>query len=123
MTFADYLRIHYRLEPCDVVPSESPGYWRKIEACGGRVGGCGNEVHFSFGSEGPMHHTIHFYDDDRDPGTGQFVSPYRTWRAAAAQCGSTTVHQISSLLEIAGVSGRPVLDVLSDLRELEAALR
>jgi hypothetical protein len=123
VTFAEYLRLYYRLEPGDVVPCSSPGYWRKLEPCGGLHGGCGNPVHHSFGSEGPIFHTIHYYDNDRDPDTGRYASPYRTWRAAAAQCGSTTVHEISSLLEIAGVAGRPVLDMEGSLRALEAALR
>lgn len=100
--FRRYLWLHYRITPEEVVPAESPGYWRKIEPCAGLGGGCGSPVHQSFGSEGPIFHTIHYYDDDRDPDTGQFASPYRTWRAAAERCGSTTVHEISSLLELAG---------------------
>jgi hypothetical protein len=96
--FAHDLRWNFRLEPGDVVPTDTPGYWRKLEACEGRYGGCGNPVHHGVGSEGPIFHTIHYYDSDRDE-RGRFRSPYRTWRAASARCMSTTVHQISSLLD------------------------
>lgn len=101
MTFAEYLWRNYRLEPSDVVPTDSPGYWRKLEPCGGLAGGCPSPLHQTVFNEGPTFHTIHFYDDDRDA-DGRFASPYRTWQAAATSCGSTTVHQINSLLELAG---------------------
>lgn len=97
--FARYLRIHYRLELADVIPTESPGYWRLLEACGGRDGGCHNPIHGTLFNEGPTFHTIRFTDSDRDE-HGRWASPYRTWRAASAQAGETTVHQVRSLLEI-----------------------
>lgn len=100
--FRRYLWLHYKLTPEDVVPSDSPGYWRMLEPCGGLAGGCKSPLHQTVFNEGPIFHTIHFYDDNRDPDTGRYVSPHRTWLAATERCGSTTVHEISSLLELAG---------------------
>lgn len=78
--FALHLRLHYRLRPADVEPTNVPGYWQKVEACGP---GCRNELHSVVGCAGPVRHTVYYADPGRDF-AGRFISPYRTWRAQRA---------------------------------------
>lgn len=80
---ADWLHRHYGARPEDFEPTATPGYWQRREACGGRAGGCRNELHFTFfRCAGPVHHTVHYRDAGVDRATGRFASPYRTWREA-----------------------------------------
>lgn len=75
--FAEHLRLYYRLRPEEVEPTSSPGYWQRLEPCAGR-GGCRSELHSTVGNEGPVRHTVSYFDPDREG--GRFASPYRTWR-------------------------------------------
>lgn len=80
-----YLSIHHRrsgLTPNDLEPTDTPGYWRILQPCGGRPV-CHNALHGTLFNEGPVQHTISYFDPQRDQ-RGRFTSPYRTWQEARA---------------------------------------
>lgn len=56
----------------ELITTAVPGYWRRNTAC---RGDCGE------GHTAPMFHTYCFTDTRRDPKTGRWVTPYRTWQA------------------------------------------
>lgn len=72
-------RYQIRLE--DAIPTETPGYWRKVKPCGGWADGCRAPLHTYLWNDAPTHHTLDYYDDNRDD-RGRFASPYRTWKLA-----------------------------------------
>jgi len=98
---ADWLRRHYGARPEDFEPTNTPGYWQRRDACGGRAGGCGNELHSVLFQDGPVRHTVHYRDPGADPATGRFTSPYRTWRAARERF--VRADAVSTRIEDAGV--------------------
>ena len=67
----------------EVVATATPGYWQKRDVCGGLAGGCRHPLHACLGNEGPVRHTMRYYDNPRDE-LGRFASPHRTWRRARA---------------------------------------
>ena len=77
--FAWHLHSRYGLTPADVEPDEVPGFWRTRQPCAGVAGGCRAAIHGTLGNQGPMRHTIRYFDPNRDE-RGRFTSPYRTWR-------------------------------------------
>lgn len=58
--------------------SDVPGYWRRLETCGGAHGGCHEPIHGFMFNEGGIRHTASYFDPPRV--RGRFVSPTRTWR-------------------------------------------
>jgi len=86
--FATGLRRNYRLEPDQVAPIRTAGYWQALEPCRRRCSagrdGCG------------LRHTYCYLDDQRGP-NGRWSSPYRTWQAArAAQAQAQAVSEPGS---------------------------
>jgi len=69
--------------------ADTPGYWRRKRPCGG-LGQCrSTAAHSGWGWEGPILHSASYFDDDtRDPATGRFRSPYRTWRELREEAAS-----------------------------------
>lgn len=79
--FEWHLHSRHHLELDDVEPTETPGYWRIKEPCGGRAGGCREPLHTFLFNDEPTHHTVSYFDHYRDV-RGRWTSPYRTWQAA-----------------------------------------
>ena len=79
-----YFQSHYRASLDDVTITETPGYWDRKTLCGGR-GVCRAPIHDYLFTKGPMRHTLIYFDPGRDPVTGRFASPTRTWRALRAE--------------------------------------
>jgi hypothetical protein len=75
-----YLRVHFpKLTVDDLEITDTKGYWRIKKPCGGRVGGCTNMIHTTLFNEGPIQHTISYYDSWKSK-DGRFKSIYETWR-------------------------------------------
>lgn len=64
-----HFRLIYRRSLDEYEISDIPGYWRLREPCT-RCAPPARE----------HRHTASYYDDSKDPASGQFVSPYQTWR-------------------------------------------
>jgi len=74
-------RLHHRVESLDEVRrTKTPGYWERCEPCGGRAGGCRHPLHQCMFNEGPVRHTLSYFDPPRDE-RGRWASPTRTWDA------------------------------------------
>lgn len=76
-----HFRLYYRRPLDEYEITDTPGYWQRKEPCGGR-GNCSSvEAHMSWGWENGFRHTATYYDPQtRDPATGRWLSPHRTWR-------------------------------------------
>lgn len=76
-----HMRTYYRTSLAALEISDTPGYWQHREPCGGR-GICPSSAsHSAWGWEGPFRHTVTYFDQEtRDPATGRWLSPHRTWR-------------------------------------------
>ena len=75
-----HFRLHYNSELTEYEITDTPGYWRKLQPCTGR-GTCRSMMsHGALGWEGPARHTAIYFDPPRDPETGRWASPYRTWQ-------------------------------------------
>lgn len=79
--FARFLKAYHRLAPDQVVPTESPGYWRLLVPCGREEHRC-CPGWGTASTRPPYFHTINYTDGWKDDKTGRFVSIYRTWLAA-----------------------------------------
>lgn len=71
-------RQRYRSSISEFAISDVPGYWRHLVPCGGASGGCREPVHGCVFSEGPIYHTVSYFDVPRI--RGRFASPTRTWK-------------------------------------------
>ncbi len=60
--------------------TSTPGYWEKLEPCGG-AGECPSPLHWCFGCKGPVRHTVSFAEWGVRDKRGRFVSPHRAWKA------------------------------------------
>lgn len=75
-----HFRTHYGRGLDEYELTDTPGYWRRLEPCGGRGKCTSVEYHASMFCEKPVRHTGSYYDGGRDPVTGRWLSPYRTWQ-------------------------------------------
>lgn len=64
--------VYRQSDAADLVPTSVPGYWEHKTPC---PGGCMPMAHRQ-----PMQHTISFFDAQRDRQSGQWRTPYQTWR-------------------------------------------
>ena len=69
---------HPTVQPEDLEPTATPGYWRTRVACSGRDG-CDHPMHTALLSEDGVHHTIQFAEYGRRE-NGKFVAPHRAWQ-------------------------------------------
>jgi len=77
----NYLKLYHRnITIDDLEITDTKGYWRIKKPCGGLKGGCRNQIHTTLFNEGPIQHTISYFDNTRDS-NGRFTSPYKTWNA------------------------------------------
>lgn len=67
----------YRTTLADVDITDTPGYWKRREPCGGR-GACREPIHGTLFNEGGIRHTLSYFDPVRDE-YGRFRSTTRTW--------------------------------------------
>lgn len=74
----DYFQTMYRCTLDDVVITSTPSYWEKQVPCGGQ-GFCRHPLHGFLFNEGPIRHTVSYFDRRRDK-QGRFVSPTHSWR-------------------------------------------
>lgn len=74
-----HFRFYYRAAMEDVAITDTPGYWKYKQSCGGR-GVCPAPIHACLFNEGPIRHTLSYFDPGRDPRTGRWQSTTRTWR-------------------------------------------
>ena len=81
MTFESTLRIRYGLNPEDVEPTSTPGWWRIKEPCGGIEGGCRAPMHVYMFCGSPARHTVYYAEHGERDERGRWVRPYRVWEA------------------------------------------
>lgn len=74
-----HFRLRYGVQSLDEVRSTKvPGYWERVAPCGGLRGGCREPVHGFLFNEGPIRHTMNYFDLPRDE-RGRWASRTRTW--------------------------------------------
>jgi hypothetical protein len=107
--FHRFLRDRHHLQPDQVVPTDSPGYWRLLVPCGRPEHRC-CEGWATAGAREPYFHTVTYLDEEqRDPATGRFLSPYRTWTAARAALGVYGAVRARAGATVDGAPGRAPL--------------
>ncbi len=72
-----HLRTYHGMTLEDVKITDTRGYWRCRQACGGR-GECASPLHNAIGCDDGVQHTIPFVEDLRDE-QGRFISPFLVW--------------------------------------------
>lgn len=79
-----YLWWHYRVHLSDVTPATVPGYWDKKVAC--VPSECHAPIHGFMFNEGPIRHTVTYFDEEPPPGwpKGRFFSPTWSWKLITA---------------------------------------
>lgn len=71
-----YMKLKYRINLDDLEISNVPGYWQDKEPKVHHD----HPLHGCIGCKGPFRAAYVYTDSFRDPKTGKFASPYRTWR-------------------------------------------
>ena len=76
-----HFQLRYGVESlAEVRLTKVPGYWERIKPCGGLQGGCREPIHTFLSNEGPMRHTLSYFDSPRDE-RGRWASRTRTWQS------------------------------------------
>ena len=81
------MQLHYGKSLDELEISDTPGYWQDKQA---RVHP-GHPLHGCLGCDGPFKATYPFTDASRDPLTGRWLSPVRSWQLLHAAARASTL--------------------------------
>jgi hypothetical protein len=76
----DWMFLYYRKHLDDLEITDTPGYWREKEPCGGRASGCRHPIHGCLFNSGATHHTVRFVELNCRGPDGRFISRHQSWR-------------------------------------------